>query len=102
MPVRHATPADEPTIVKFTTRSLFDESLFGVTIHPRRHEFPEDVEIFWHETIREYFYKKDAIVLVSTTTEDEQGIPVGVAVWQRQGDDAGAQKVKDAWVDPGM
>lgn len=102
MPVRIATSADEPALAKVATAAFFNEGLFGNTIHPRRHEFPEDVEIFWHEVMRKHFMEKDEIIIVTTTTENEQEKITGFAIWQRQGNDEGAKKIRDAWVDPGM
>lgn len=101
MPIRPATPADEPAIASTCTAAWFNEALFGPLMHPYRHEYPEDVEIYWHENIRDQWKNPRNKIFVATTTEAEKEIVVGVAVWQRQGDDAGSKKVESEWVDVG-
>ncbi|KAH9871097.1 hypothetical protein J1614_006671 [Plenodomus biglobosus] len=102
MPVRPATPADEIALVELCTSAFFDEGLFGKTIHPYRHQYPDDVQIFWHETLRKYFATPGTFVLAATRTNSngEESV-AGIAVWERQGDDEGAGKAKQAWVDHG-
>ncbi|KAF1850651.1 acyl-CoA N-acyltransferase [Cucurbitaria berberidis CBS 394.84] len=101
MPIRLATPSDEPAIVSACTAAFFDEALFGRVIHPHRHEYPEDVEIFWHEQIRHSWREPNNKILVAITIEKGEEKVVGVAVWQRQGDDEGRKKVEAEWVDVG-
>lgn len=101
MPVRHATPLDQQAMVAICAAAFFDESLFGPVIHPYRHEYPEDVKIFWHDWIWAEWKNPRNIILVATTTENEKEKIVGVIVWQRQGDDEVALKVEAEWVDIG-
>ncbi|KAI8941594.1 hypothetical protein NX059_002809 [Plenodomus lindquistii] len=102
MPVRPATPADEPALVDLCTAAFFDEALFGKTIHPHRHQYPDDVKIFWHETIRKYFATPNTVVLAATRPDANGEEKVaGIAVWERQGEDDGAKRVKAGWVDYG-
>jgi len=101
MPIRYATPADEPAISALCTIAFFDEGLFGSCIHPYRHQYPDDVQIFWHETIRKYFATSGNFIIVATREEKEKEELAGVAIWQRQGDDEGALKAKEEWVDYG-
>lgn len=98
MPIRLAIPQDELAIATLCTKTFFDENLFGKTIHPHRHEYPEDVEIFWHNWIREDFNTRCARIVVST---NEQGTITGMATWQRQGSSEQAQKLIDSWSNPG-
>lgn len=79
----------------------FDEALFGPLLHPYRDQYPNDVQIYWHNCIRRHFNKPNEIVFVAVTTENGKEKVVGAGVWQRQGDDAGAQKVKETWKSPG-
>lgn len=101
MPIRHATPLDQPAMVAICTAAFFDESLFGPVIHPYRHQYPEDVKIFWHEWLCEEWKNPRNVILVATTIEDEKEKVVGLIVWQRQGDDEAALKIEADWVDLG-
>jgi GNAT superfamily N-acetyltransferase len=101
MPIRLARPGDEPAIAVVCTKAFFEESLFGDLMHPYRHQYPDDVQIFWHDRTRVVFQEPRSIVIVATTIEAEREKIVGMATWQRQGDDPGAQKVIQAWINPG-
>lgn len=102
MHLRTARPSDEPELALICTRAFFDEDLFGRVIHPHRLEYPEDVQIFWHERVREDWSNPCNKVIVAVTNDKEQGEKIlGMAVWQRQGDDVGAQQVKSEWTDHG-
>ena len=101
MPIRLATHQDEPAIAALCAAAFFEESLFGQTIHPYRHQYPGDVEIFWHDWMRNDFKERRNMIIVATTTEDGKEKIVGVATWQRQGDDEGANEVTEKWSDPG-
>ncbi|KAF2034172.1 hypothetical protein EK21DRAFT_97647 [Setomelanomma holmii] len=101
MPLRLATPADEPILGSLCAAAFFNESLFGATIHPYRNQYPDDVALFWRNWARTDLRDPRKKVIVSTTTIDDQEKILGVATWQRQGDDEGAQKVMSEWKDPG-
>jgi hypothetical protein len=120
MPIRLARVTDEPAIASLCTAAFWDEDLFGRVIHPRRNEFPDDVKIFWHEWIRADWRDKGKIIIVAVRNEEKQEVHsgstqreadgqdgtqgekiVGVAVWQRKGNDEEAQRVKNDWKDPG-
>ena len=111
MHIRAAKPSDEPALVRICTRAFFDEDLFGRVIHPHRHEFPDDVSVFWREQLRaDWSEPRNRIIVAvappqpsgaadTTVSADEQ--IVGLAIWQRQGDDAAADKVRAEWEAPG-
>ncbi|OAL03150.1 hypothetical protein IQ06DRAFT_292368 [Phaeosphaeriaceae sp. SRC1lsM3a] len=101
MPVRLATPQDEPYIAAICAAAFFNEPLFGQLIHPLRDQYPDDVQIFWHGRMRRMFYDRRDKMIVNTITENGVEKIVGMATWQRQGDDDGAQKVMQEWQDPG-
>jgi GNAT superfamily N-acetyltransferase len=84
------------------TRAFFNEDLFGRVIHPQRALYPSDMQIFWHSWLRDSWAspRNKIIVAVETFSDQEEKI-VGAAIWQRQGDDAGAQRVMEKWADPG-
>ncbi|KAI8931136.1 hypothetical protein NX059_011490 [Plenodomus lindquistii] len=102
MRVRSARPSDEPAMAAVCARAFFNESFLGNVLHPRRHEYPQDVNIFWHEWIRREWANQRSKVFVATITDEhEHEKVVGVAIWERKGDDKGAQRVMKEWVDPG-
>lgn len=102
MHIRLARPSEEPAIARICAGAFFDEDLFGRVIHPHRHNFPNDVEVFWHEWVRvDWSDPRNKVIVAVEHNEVQQDRIVGLAIWQRQGDDAGAQKVKSEWVDPG-
>ncbi|KAF2818861.1 acyl-CoA N-acyltransferase [Ophiobolus disseminans] len=101
MLIRLATPQDEPAIAALCAAAFFNEHLFGVTIHPHRHAYPADKQIFWRQWLREDLSTPCARVIVSTTLENGQEIITGMATWQRQGSDPYAQAVKNEWINPG-
>jgi GNAT superfamily N-acetyltransferase len=93
MPVRLATPQDEPAIGAVCTAAFFEEELFGQLIHPHRYQYPDDVKIYWHLRTRKAFQDPRKIIVVATVTEDGAEKIIGQATWERQGDDEGAQKL---------
>ncbi|KAJ4319063.1 hypothetical protein N0V94_004115 [Neodidymelliopsis sp. IMI 364377] len=104
MHIRLATPSDEPAIVSLLTSAFFNEDLFGRVIHPHRALYPDDVRIFWHESVRNDWASSRARVIVAVEKRDnaQDETVLGAAIWIRQGDDAGAHKVCKEWTDPGV
>jgi GNAT superfamily N-acetyltransferase len=89
MYLRYARPEDEPLMVSICTRAFFDDDLFGRVIHPFRQTYPDDVQIYWHETIRREWAMPKTQVLVAIEEpklEHDIEIIVGLAIWERQGD----------------
>ena len=102
MHLRPAQPSDEPAIARICARAFFDEDLFGRVIHPQRYDFPDDVEIFWHEQVRaDWSDARNRVIVAVEHDDSHQDRILGLAVWQRQGGDAGAQRIMSEWVDPG-
>lgn len=102
MHLRPAQPSDESIIAQICAHAFFDEDLFGRVIHPYRAEYPEDVQIFWHQWVRDdWSNPRNKVVVAVTAGDGLQEKIIGLAIWQRQGDDAGAQKVRSEWTDPG-
>ncbi|KAF1912972.1 acyl-CoA N-acyltransferase [Ampelomyces quisqualis] len=101
MPVRLAMPQDEPAIAAICAAAFFEEGLFGQLIHPKRHQYPDDVQIFWHARVRKFFQEPRNRVIVAALTEEGADKIIGMATWQRQGDDPGAQRITQEWTDPG-
>ncbi|CAE7199913.1 hypothetical protein PTNB73_06169 [Pyrenophora teres f. teres] len=104
MHLRLAKPSDEPVIADMCARAFKDEDLFTRVIHPYQAQYPNDVKLFWHDWVRNAWAnpRNKMIVAVTTTAEGgDQEKVIGAASWQRQGDDAGAQKIISEWTDPG-
>ena len=102
MHLRPALPTDEPSMAAICTRAFFNDDLFGRVIHPQRTTYPDDVQIFWHEWLRRDWASPRSRVFVAVEVdENQQERIIGVAIWERQGDDAGAQRVLENFTDPG-
>ncbi|KAH8725677.1 acyl-CoA N-acyltransferase [Phaeosphaeriaceae sp. PMI808] len=101
MPIRFATAKDEPAIVDLFAAAFFDEDLMGTYIHPYRHQYPDDIKIWWHNWFREDFADRQSRVIVVTLIENGEEKVVGAATWQRKGEDEAAQKIISTWKDPG-
>jgi GNAT superfamily N-acetyltransferase len=89
MYLRYARPEDEPLMVSMCTRAFFNDDLFGRVIHPFRQNYPDDVKVYWHETLRREWTRPRTHVLVAVEgPKFIQGIEtiVGLAIWERQGD----------------
>lgn len=102
MSLRPAAPADEPIMASICAAAWFEESLFGETMHPLRHKYPDDMKIYWRKRIQNEFRDPRTKLLVATVPEGDEEKIVGVSAWQRQGDDEGAKKVMSEWADIGM
>jgi GNAT superfamily N-acetyltransferase len=81
--------------------AFFEEHLFGHLIHPKRHQYPDDMQIFWHGRVRKFFNEPRDRIIVATLPVDGAEKIVGMATWQRQGSDPGAQQIIQDWTDPG-
>ncbi|KAI4712256.1 hypothetical protein J4E89_002522 [Alternaria sp. Ai002NY15] len=102
MHLRLAKPSDEADIVNICARAFMEEDLFGRVIHPHRAQYPDDVKIFWHEWVRnDWSNPRNKVIVAVSTADDQQENVIGAAIWQRQGDDAGAQRIIAGWNDPG-
>ena len=104
MHLRAALPTDEPLMARICARAFFNDDLFGRVIHPQRTTYPDDVQIYWHEWLRRDWASPRSRILVAVREPDHVGDQeriVGVAIWERQGDDVGAQRALDDFVDPG-
>jgi hypothetical protein len=125
MPLRTARVEDEPAIATLCTAAFWEEDCFCRVILPKQEDYPDDVQIFWHEWLRADWQERSKVIPVAVVGDEEQATVktrmsgqemkrsedlvedtgdkvVGVAVWQRKGDDEHAQRVKDEWVDPGQ
>jgi hypothetical protein len=85
-------------------RAFLNDDLFGRVIHPFRHAYPDDVQTYWHESLRHCWASPRMRILVAVTEsshgQDKETI-IGVAVWESQGDDEDAHKVMKEFSNPG-
>lgn len=110
MHLRPAQPSDEPAIVSLCARAFYNEDLFGRVMHPHRDQYPEDLEIYWRAVVRrDWANPRNRVFVVVRRSEsqppqngdkNEEDEVVGMAIWQRQGDDATAQKIIQEHTDP--
>ncbi|KAF2014146.1 acyl-CoA N-acyltransferase [Aaosphaeria arxii CBS 175.79] len=97
--IRPARVSDHYAMASICSAAFFEEDLFGRIIHPKRHEYPDDVALFWLQFIREQWFDWRNKLYVAVSTGDEKSAGdeiVGVAVWQRQGKVGDGMKLR-AW-----
>ncbi|EMD87214.1 hypothetical protein COCC4DRAFT_27631 [Bipolaris maydis ATCC 48331] len=108
MYIRPAQPSDEPAIVALCARAFYNEDLFGRVMHPHRDQYPDDLQIYWREVVRrDWAAPRNRVFVVVRPRNPEQHQQdkeedevVGMAIWQRQGNDATAQKIIKEHIDP--
>jgi GNAT superfamily N-acetyltransferase len=103
MPIRLARVEDESTIAALCAAAFWKEDCFCRVVLPKHEEFPDDVKIFWHEWLRADWQERGKVILAAVVGEEQPDARkiIGVAVWQRKGNDEHARKVHDEWIDPG-
>jgi GNAT superfamily N-acetyltransferase len=95
--VRLAQTADEPALVDICTRAFLNDDLFGRVIHPYRSQFPDDVPLYWREWLRSDWTNPRNRLIVAVMPASPANGPetiLGLAIWQRRGDDVGGQKIQ--------
>jgi hypothetical protein len=100
MPIREASFFEIPAIASICAAAFFDESLFGHTIHPHRHEFPDDFTYYWYGLLRKEWVDWRKRMFVAHTKDEKTGEEkiVGFGIWHRQGE--GGKKMELAKFDP--
>lgn len=87
MPLRPATTTDFLPASKTMTSAFFNEELFGGILHPHRHQYPDDMSLFFLRMLRVFYYESpDNHVILSISTNAETGAEeiTGVALWTRK------------------
>ena len=86
MIIRPAQRSDLTPAAKVCAKAFFDTELFGEVIHPYRHQYPDDMYLYWLKNFRSGLSRRDNHILVATVLEPEQSQPtvVGVAQWIRR------------------
>ncbi|KAI7162324.1 hypothetical protein KC349_g2130 [Hortaea werneckii] len=93
MIIRPAQRSDLSPAAKVCAKAFFDTELFGEVIHPYRHQYPDDMHLYWLKNFRRGLNRKDNYILVATVSEPGESQPriVGVAQWIRRRARAGSQ-----------
>ncbi|KAI7184949.1 hypothetical protein D0869_13580 [Hortaea werneckii] len=93
MVIRPAQRSDLTPAAKVCAKAFFDTELFGEVIHPYRHQYPDDMHLYWLQTFRRGLNRKDNYILVASVSEPGESQPriVGVAQWIRRRARAGSQ-----------
>ncbi|KAI7332896.1 hypothetical protein KC315_g4422 [Hortaea werneckii] len=86
MLIRPAQRSDLSPAAKVCAKAFFDTELFGEVIHPYRHQYPDDMHLYWLKNFRRGLNRKDNHILVATASEPGESQPriVGVAQWIRR------------------
>lgn len=101
MPLRPAKFSDHQAIAETCAAAFFDEDLFGRTMHPHRHDYPDGPALYWHRHIRDHWFDWRNKIFVAYKTDGKEGHQetiVGVAIWQRQGE--GGKRMELSRIDP--
>ncbi|KAI7544135.1 hypothetical protein KC331_g6986 [Hortaea werneckii] len=93
MIIRPAQRSDLSPAARVCAKAFFDTELFGEVIHPYRHQYPDDMHLYWLKNFRRGLNRKDNYILVATVSEPGESQPriVGVAQWIRRRARAGSQ-----------
>lgn len=88
--VRHARVSDVAGLSTVMAAVYFDSPL-TTFLHPKRHEYPEDLLRSWQRMIRIRLFDPRRVSLVATTLDDTS--PVAFIQLYRYGDDTAAQRL---------
>ena len=88
MPIRPATYHDLYPASKALTAAFKDESFHGPFLHPRRHEYPNDMYLYFLRRLRVYYAKTidngQLLVSFQTNAEGTEECITGFAYWDRK------------------
>ena len=88
MPLRLAGVNDLAAISAICAASFWDEEVVGGTMHPYRHEYPQDYADFWRRRVWEKYWDyghKMVVFYLDGEGDAKAGEVVGVADWERRG-----------------
>lgn len=111
--IRDARWSDLPEIAHLLSLAYWDNNLMAERLHPHRHEYPADFDLYWLRQLRTFFWDWRSTFLVAvevegegetnkgkTTSRRKELRIAGYAHWERKGDDKAARKM-DLWrIDP--
>ena len=84
--IRPARLIDHLAIARLNTRAFFDDILFGQTIHPYRHKYPNDSDHYWLSRNLVSHFDPSHLFLIAVLRDGSQSDRVvGQAHWSRMG-----------------
>lgn len=97
--IREASNGEIPEICHVLALSFKDDPIWGDVMHPHRHEYPKDTELWFLQRVRVAFWDYRWKWLVAVDQDPTgQEIVVGCAQWHRKG--KGGQYMDLWWFDP--
>lgn len=83
--IRNATSADPVEISRMCMAAFWTDAFMGDIIHPHRHDFPDDMHMYFLKRLRREMGKPGNVFLVSTVTgEHGKEIITGFSHWERK------------------
>ncbi|ETR97869.1 hypothetical protein M419DRAFT_90258 [Trichoderma reesei RUT C-30] len=91
--LRNACYSELSEVAHVMARAFWDDNLFGDIIHPKRNQYPDDVDLYWLRRARVSFWDSRwrFIVAVEKDNTGHERI-VGIAQWARLGEDGGKRE----------
>jgi GNAT superfamily N-acetyltransferase len=65
--IRRATWRDLPAIARVCTLAFWDDVLFGRLIHPHRHKYPRDNDLYWLRRLQCAYWDWSHVIFVAVT-----------------------------------
>jgi len=83
-------------MAKIAAQAFFDDELLGDLIHPHRHQYPEDMHLWWLKRMRKGWTDPRNHFLVSTSKDGEVAAWVQ---WMRKGISSDGRQVVEQTVE---
>ena len=95
--IRRAFFSEQRSIARVCTAAYWNDVLFGQLIHPCRHQYPADNDLYWLRQIQVEWWDWSHVFIVATA-KDQQGreAVIGEAHWSRIAD-SGRQNHEAGW-----
>lgn len=101
--IRDAQFKELPAAARLMTLAFWDDQIFGDLVHPKREQYPHDLDLYWLRERRVNFWNPHYKLIVAVIKDaDAPGGEkvIGIAEWERLGD--GAKALERAKLDPSM
>lgn len=97
--IRDAYYSDLPEVAPMLSKAYWDNNLMGEILHPNRHKYPGDFDLYWLRQLRLFFWDWRSKFLVAVGKDaDGKDVIAGYAHWMRKGD--GGKEMDLWWSDP--